>query len=439
MNNIKSIRGGVTALLLFLCTISYGIEISKTQNVILTSKVYDHLAYNRFFECFNSVVTGIDIQLRRKEDTNIYLVNGLSKSKEKVFTIKADDIIPEKMQYHALGTIEIGINEFLAIDGNLFYGTDIDKNNVPGAEFLQDDGKWSSINEKLGFAYSLYYYFPEENKIGKSFSIMANSIGTDNFVTRVNRHYIQRMQTAMGMSLFGRATKGGATVIYDLLKDHNSFTAESRIHSLYSEKGQQPDFIFVAGGINDFLTNETYGSKNFIRNAEIGTWVDDFGSLRNDGTFYEAYEYLMFQLKELYPKSKIVCLTPMKTYTTKGCDSHDPFINDYGINLEDFVNAEKDICNRMNIDVIDMFTLFPINQDNKYEITVDCLHPNDTGYAFIEKAIWDYLKQEKNSTGIRPVIKNKENNNGKIYNLNGIMTNKKEGIYIVNRKKYIRN
>ena len=61
------------------------------------------------------------------------------------------------MQYHALGTIEIGINEFLAIDGNLFYGTDIDKNNVPGAEFLQDDGKWSSINEKLGFAYSLYY------------------------------------------------------------------------------------------------------------------------------------------------------------------------------------------------------------------------------------------------------------------------------------------
>lgn len=114
-------------------------------------------------------------------------------------------------------------------------------------------------------------------------------------------------------------------------------------------------------------------------------------------------------------------------------------INDYSINLEDFVNAEKDICNRMNIDVIDMFTLFPINQDNKYEITVDCLHPNDTGYAFIEKAIWDYLKQEKNSTGIRPVIKNKEKNNGKIYNLNGIMTNKKEGIYIVNRKKYIRN
>ena len=129
----------------------------------------------------------------------------------------------------------------------------------------------------------------------------------------------------------------------------------------------------------------------------------------------------------------------MKTYTTKGCSSHEPFINDYGINLEDFVNAEKDICKHMNVDVIDMFSLFPINQDNKYEVTVDCLHPNDAGYAFIEKAILDYLKQEKNSTGICPVIKTKKNDNGKIYNLNGIMTNKKEGIYIVNRKKYIRH
>ena len=66
MNNIKFIRGGVTILLLFLCTISYGIEIAKTQNVILTSKVYDHLAYNRFFECFNSVVTGIDIIKKKR-------------------------------------------------------------------------------------------------------------------------------------------------------------------------------------------------------------------------------------------------------------------------------------------------------------------------------------------------------------------------------------
>ena len=71
-------------MLLLICLMSHGIEMLKTQNVILTSKLYDHLSYNRFFECFNSVVTGIDIQLRRKEDTDIYLVDALSKEKKKI-------------------------------------------------------------------------------------------------------------------------------------------------------------------------------------------------------------------------------------------------------------------------------------------------------------------------------------------------------------------
>lgn len=436
MNKLKFLRG-VTALLLFIGSMSYGIEILKTQNVILASKLYDHLSYNRFFECFNSVVTGIDIQLRKKEDTDIYIVDALSKEKEKIFTINAESITPGKMQYHALGTIKIGINEFLAIDGNLYYGTDDDKEKVPGAEFVQDDGKWSAINEKLAFAYSLYYYFPDENLIGKSFSVMANSIGTDNYVTRVDRHYIQRMQSAMGMSLYGRVTKGGATVVYDLKNSRNSFTAESRLKSLYSDKVLQPDYIFVAGGINDFLNNETWGGDDFNRRAEIGTWVDDFDALRNDGTFYEAYEYLLHELKTLYPKSKILCLTPMKTYTTKGCSSHDPFINDYGIDLEEFVNAEKDICQRMNVDVIDMFNIFPITQDNKYQITVDCLHPNDAGYAFIEKAILEWLKEDEKATDIQVVRKNVEDENDKVFNLNGVMTDKREGIYIMNHKKYV--
>ena len=143
---------------------------------------------------------------------------------------------------------------------------------------------------------------------------------------------------------------------------------------------KEADIIIVFGGTND------YGHGN----APFGDVSD-----RTDKTFCGAVHSLMKYLREEYPSSTIVFMTPMHrlndafpaTHALKGATVGKP--------LECYVNAICDSAPLYNINVLDLFHSLPIDpndEETKQLYVPDGLHPNDLGHHIIAELLFNYLK-----------------------------------------------
>lgn len=139
------------------------------------------------------------------------------------------------------------------------------------------------------------------------------------------------------------------------------------------------DIIVVEGGVNDWGRGVQLGSKASGLAGDIST-------------FYGALFRLAKDLVDRFPTKLIVWLTPMHCqYHTSDYSSD---IREYSNNMNveyshygggkliEYVNAIKEVTAMFSQPCIDLYSnigIFPLNEENASEFTLDRLHPNVKG------------------------------------------------------------
>ena len=141
------------------------------------------------------------------------------------------------------------------------------------------------------------------------------------------------------------------------------------------------DLIVVYGGVNDYIHGDAY----------FGAMED-----RTPETFCGAVYFLMNLLKTEYGKP-IVFMTPAHCFF-KGVSDKEPSprpVKRDARPLAEYVEVIKARGKELGVPVLDMFEalgLDPNNEEQKCEYTVDGLHFNDKGHAYIAAALANFLR-----------------------------------------------
>ena len=127
------------------------------------------------------------------------------------------------------------------------------------------------------------------------------------------------------------------------------------------------DMIVIFGGTNDFGHGDS--KMGHIDSTDIYT-------------FYGALNTLLTELKEDYPKAKLIFMTPLRRLI-ENTPNHDGKI------LVNYVDAIIEVCKKHNVAVIDLFRSGIIDPTDT-EVIPDGLHPNDKGHLIMA----DYIAKE---------------------------------------------
>lgn len=139
----------------------------------------------------------------------------------------------------------------------------------------------------------------------------------------------------------------------------------------YQEIPYDTDIIVVFGGLNDVFSG-----------TEIT--IGDLETLE-DNTFCGDLDQLLKGIKEHYPESLVLMVTPMDSLTIEEVRAANPDMRP----IEDYIDIMISLSEKYGIDVID---LFRHNFLNSYDMEVfntyvpGC-HPNDTGYRMLGEHI----------------------------------------------------
>ena len=98
-----------------------------------------------------------------------------------------------------------------------------------------------------------------------------------------------------------------------------------------------PDCILVHIGHNDYGFNVPLGLEENSLNY-----------------FYPAYIAMFHRLKEIYPDTRIICSTLMKTYVTFHDDWHLPEKNQIGVMFDDYNQAIRKACEECRTELADL-------------------------------------------------------------------------------------
>lgn len=138
----------------------------------------------------------------------------------------------------------------------------------------------------------------------------------------------------------------------------------------YDEMGTGYDLVTVLGSVNDHRADSKIGKEGSTDSRD----------------FYGALYVLINGLKQRYPNARIVFITPFKTADWKGT-------NLYGHTMQDFRNAIVVMCNKYQIEVLDLFTVSQFEwlkgllNSPSYFYQYDYYHPTPAGHI----AIGNYL------------------------------------------------
>ena len=141
----------------------------------------------------------------------------------------------------------------------------------------------------------------------------------------------------------------------------------------YPGMERDANLILVLGGTND------YGGYN-----EPGTPIGALGDRTRD-TFHGGLHLMMCGLKQMYPDSEIVFMTPLRRvgYMRK---------NKNGYYLNQYVTAIQEEAAFWGIRVIDLFNEPELDFSSKQAVYLtDGLHPNGTGHALLGNCVYRRL------------------------------------------------
>lgn len=143
-------------------------------------------------------------------------------------------------------------------------------------------------------------------------------------------------------------------------------------NSIYDQANKIKGDLIILQGTDD----------DWINNIKIGTEKTDLTS------FYGAFYSAINVIKQNNPNSKVLVMTATKQCYMSGntVKRRDTDKNTLGLTLEDYVNAQIDACNELNVPVYDAYhtTQFKPNIPSYRKSSMpDGLHPNENGHEVI--------------------------------------------------------
>lgn len=169
---------------------------------------------------------------------------------------------------------------------------------------------------------------------------------------------------------------------------HQSVPSEKPRHDLCFcgrayDLNKEADIIVVYGGVNDYLHGD----------APIGTMDDTTPT-----TFCGAVDWLMNLLKTEYADKTIVFMTPAHCHYQNIPDSvptNRPIKRSDALPLVEYVKIIEERGKKHNIPVLNLYEKLGIDPNIKEhweKYTVDGLHFNDAGQAFIAERLIEFLE-----------------------------------------------
>lgn len=148
-------------------------------------------------------------------------------------------------------------------------------------------------------------------------------------------------------------------------------SSEARLMKLKTD-GSLPDFILIYIGFNDFGYGVEIG-KNHLFGTE------------DTESFSGAYKQMISRIKSLYPTSRVICGTLMRSRIKHNCDWRFPE-RFAGIPLEEYNHVIRNVCKKEHIFLADLSAI-----GQKYE-TLDGTHPTADGHRVIAEAWIDCIE-----------------------------------------------
>jgi hypothetical protein len=133
------------------------------------------------------------------------------------------------------------------------------------------------------------------------------------------------------------------------------------------------------------------GTNDYGHETPMGT-IDDM----EDISFYGALNVIIPGIQKAQPDAKLVWITPTHRYgfgTSKllgTAFTYDYLPNGRGYSLNDYVDAIREVCEKYDVPVIDLFTLSgmdPSLSEVRTQYMPDGLHPNAAGHEKIAAII----------------------------------------------------
>ena len=217
---------------------------------------------------------------------------------------------------------------------------------------------------------------------GKRIAFLGDSITEGVGVSNISENrYDNRLKKTYGLEAVYNYGIGGTRLA------HQSVPSEKPRHDLCFcgrayDINKNADIIVVYGGVNDYLHGD----------ASFGDMSD-----RTNLTFCGAVFFLMEFLKTHYRDKTIVFMTPAHCHYNGVSDkqvSVRPMKNTDAKPLQAYVDVIKARGKELGIPVLDLFENLGLDanlESDKDNYTVDGLHFNDEGHAYIAKALGDFL------------------------------------------------
>lgn len=141
-------------------------------------------------------------------------------------------------------------------------------------------------------------------------------------------------------------------------------------HEQLSEINQEKLMFFISVGLNDYMSGRPLkGIKT-----------------KEKYHFEGAVRYAVEQLRDAYPDSEIVLMTPnFISLFENGTENHNGYV------LEDLVASVLELSDDLNVRCIDVFHGLDINAENQEIYLADLCHPNELGRFEIGKLVYEHL------------------------------------------------
>ena len=217
---------------------------------------------------------------------------------------------------------------------------------------------------------------------GKKIAFLGDSITEGSGVTDIaNCRYDNRIAKKYGLAgtfnygiggtRLAHQCKPSATPRYDLCFCGRAYGID-----------RSADIVVVYGGVNDYIHGDAY-----------------FGAMEDTTpeTFCGAVYFLMTLLKQKFADKPVVFMTPAHCFYRESSDSYPSKREEKrdARPLYEYVEVIKARGKELGVPVLDMLEslgLDPNNEEHRTNFTVDGLHFNDEGHAYIAAALGRFLE-----------------------------------------------
>jgi len=242
---------------------------------------------------------------------------------------------------------------------------------------LMVNGQWSTANAQnpdsltfavLGNSISTYYdYLPS------GYAVYYDQNREKNYGFQVGDTWWMQLSRVSGLTFLANASWSGSRVACDVLNSNAPFLSNHRVTAL--GRAGKPDFIFIAGGTNDWN----------VAKVPLGEYRED--NFTDSVTFRGAYQRLLYKLTTRYPDTRVVCLSIFPR--GEGVNEK----NAQGWSQADANASIKYIAKQFGQYYIDCTSVSWSNSWGTY--TFDRLHPTATGGTQLANHIYNSLISQK--------------------------------------------